>query len=220
MYLRITVAFLLMLQAPAAEADKLWENGLKAYGNKDYVEALKLLYAYRTINEKALRDQKPDILEQIDERIRVSEKMLRAPPPQTLSLFGSERRRAECACGGGVPILPTISAPKPLPTIKITFRSQGMEEQPLMRVAPVMDFNLSSFGPRQLTEGPLGDPDVSYGQSEALGCLRAFGRSRKTHLLDSSQLIELNINDSSEVDAINRLLKVNGLRLQPTDRSK
>ena len=59
-----------------SKARDIYRKGNDAYQNKDYVSALKYLYAYRVSNEKDLLEHK-NFLSQLDEAIENSERQIR-----------------------------------------------------------------------------------------------------------------------------------------------
>jgi len=60
----------------AGERDDLYQNGLKAYESKDYVVALKDLYAFYVLNKTKIDDD-PDFSKKILGRISTSESILK-----------------------------------------------------------------------------------------------------------------------------------------------
>lgn len=61
----------------AGERDDLYQNGLKAYESKDYVVALKDLYAFYVLNKTKI-DADPDFMKKILGRISTSESNLKS----------------------------------------------------------------------------------------------------------------------------------------------
>ncbi|WP_157890298.1 hypothetical protein [Marinobacterium aestuarii] len=60
----------------AGQRDDLYAKGIDAYGSKNYVVALKNLYAFYVLNEAEI-DARPDFKKQINERIVNSEAILK-----------------------------------------------------------------------------------------------------------------------------------------------
>ena len=83
---RLVVAIWLVVNAPILLADELaqkinknqmlYKKGYEAYQNKDYISALKYLYAYRVANENKLPEHE-NFTAQIDEAITISEHEIR-----------------------------------------------------------------------------------------------------------------------------------------------
>ena len=67
---------LVVIAAPAFGAD-LYNTGREAFVKKDYVTALKYLFAYRTLYEKELLQQ-PEFLSKLDRSIVIAERQLRS----------------------------------------------------------------------------------------------------------------------------------------------
>jgi len=81
--------------AHAGIRDDLYETGIEAYDSKNYVIALKNLYAFYVLNESAI-DQNPDFKRNLLSRIETSETILKvsyAASPTELPASGGIRIR-------------------------------------------------------------------------------------------------------------------------------
>lgn len=64
-----------------------YDRGMKAYNEKDFLTALKYLFAYRSANEKVLRDNQA-FLTKLDKAIEYCEMKLNNPVPQNIHIIG------------------------------------------------------------------------------------------------------------------------------------
>lgn len=63
-------------ETPQNDVDLYYQKGLKAYEKKDYISAIKFLFAYKVTHKKTL-SSKSDFLTNLDKSIEYSEKQLR-----------------------------------------------------------------------------------------------------------------------------------------------
>lgn len=64
-----------------------YDRGMKAYNEKDFLTALKYLFAYRSANEKVLKDNQ-DFLITLDKAIAYCEMKLSNSVPQNIHIIG------------------------------------------------------------------------------------------------------------------------------------